>query len=265
MKKEINENRKQLLESVKALNNSGLIENKIKVVGKGTGTKELLENFVGNVNALVEIGKSEEIPEEVIAFYNSLAAMVEDDKEPEEKKEVELSNNKKDLMKYIKQNKLNILVAQKDKVDVIQNKIKKEEEKKAEKKEIKVKEAKADVKKKTEKRESNATKKVVKKEKTGSEKIDIVDNTIKRSRSRNKSKNRMSVRIDDSNLIVEFKSLSKKKKYKLPEIGDVEGLKKMFVAAKNYAVGFEATSGQMDAVRKILTGNGYSFRAKKGK
>ena len=58
----------KLKEAIKALNESGLLANRLKVIGK---TEELLNSFVGAIDNLPE-EKVPNIPKDVVLFYNDL-------------------------------------------------------------------------------------------------------------------------------------------------------------------------------------------------
>ena len=84
------------------------------------------------------------------------------------------------------------------------------------------------------------------------------------SGTRNKSVNKLSVRVEGSDLLVEFKAINKSEKFKLPsKKEDFESIKKVFDNASVFATKYEATQGQLDAIRKAMGGSGFYRREKK--
>lgn len=75
-------------------------------------------------------------------------------------------------------------------------------------------------------------------------------------RRRNKATNRMSAHISNRRLVVDFAS-GHRREFKLPDKSDKTGIRSTRDEACAFAEEHEATLGQVNAVKKALTGAGY--------
>ena len=88
--------------------------------------------------------------------------------------------------------------------------------------------------------------------------LDDEDVTRRRHRgSRRLATKKLSARVEEGRLLVEFPEYDQKTSWELPEPSDRDAIKQIRDAAATFAHDNGATDGQVNAVKKALTENGY--------
>lgn len=83
---------KELKSTIKALNETGMVDPKIEMIGQGRTTAVLAQEFVDAVNKIADDGKEEGLPDNVVDAYNKI--INEEPPPPEEEKPKEKKERK---------------------------------------------------------------------------------------------------------------------------------------------------------------------------
>jgi len=216
---------KELRQACLALNNSDLLETKIKT--KGVKKRELLDTFCDAIEELDNSGQVENIPEVAFDFYNALSEFEEEEEFEDEPVEEEDLEEVSDLEDELEE------VAEKPKP------------------------------KKKPKKKPKAKAKPKKKKKKVTQDEEVEGGEVEEEEAPKPTRVRvatvpMSVKIEDGKLTILFKEDGgATKRMKMPAKNHKNKIKMVLDKALEFAKENGATMGQLKAVRKTFNVNGY--------
>lgn len=229
-KKQEKEFNKTLREMCKLTNDSGLLEVKIKHVGKKGA--EMYDNFTFAIEELIDKSIASNLPEKVIDFYNFLAEdEFEEEEETPDVEELDFDGDQIPEPEPEYDNLEDKIIEEVYEPDYTAGEESEEE---------------TEVESESETEEPDLTSEP-------SEETEI-------PKMKRLSKTPLTTKVEEDVLVLDFSQIGEKKIIKLPERGDKEALRAVRKEAFAFADAHNATRGQKQGISKYLNEAGYYMR-----